>query len=50
MEADAGTRELNCAFPFTSCATVLDVLVVKFVLPAYTAEMEWFPSVSAVVE
>jgi hypothetical protein len=50
MEADDGTRELNTEFPFTNCATALDVLVVKFVLPGYTAVMEWFPSVSAVVE
>src|SRR5260370_39845270 len=50
MEADDGTRELNTEFPFTNWATGLDVLVVKFVLPGYTAVMEWFPSVSAVVE
>ena len=50
MEADGGTRELNTVVPLTNCATALDVLVMKLVLPGYTAVMEWFPSVSVVVE
>jgi len=50
MEADDGTRELNTEFPFTNCATALDVLAVKLAVPGYAAVTEWLPSVSAVVE